>query len=77
MIILIPECLFSARQRNNAAFELVNLSVTDDNNKFRIVQEGGCVCMPVNQSLNIVCHMYSLQVIQTLLTSEVNDVSYY
>lgn len=31
----------NAHERNNAAFELVNLSVADDNNKFCIVQEGG------------------------------------
>lgn len=42
---------FSARQRNNAAFELVNLSVTDDNNKFCIVQEGGYVCVFVHYTL--------------------------
>ena len=34
-------CYNSARERNNAAFELVNLSVADDNSKFLIVQEGG------------------------------------
>lgn len=40
-INIINRCYHSAHERNNAAFELVNLSVADDNNKFCIVQEGG------------------------------------
>ena len=34
-------CHCSGRERHNAAFELINLALTDDDNKFHIVQEGG------------------------------------
>ncbi|XP_065890206.1 uncharacterized protein [Dysidea avara] len=42
----INKVLYSAlhgngRERHNAAFELINLALTDDDNKFHIVQEGG------------------------------------
>ena len=67
-------CCYSARERNNAAFELVNLSVADDNSKFLIVQEDGYVHVLDHMISHDIC---SLQVIQTLLTSgEVMEVSY-
>jgi len=50
IINLSLNCYFSAHERNNAAFELVNLSVTDDDNKFLIVQEGGYVILSLLNS---------------------------